>query len=131
MTIIIDNEHATLQVYANKGIVHHKFNKFIYGEPFKEVLNKGAEAFEQYKCFKWLSDDRENSALRPEDVEWAQTVWEPRILKAGWKHWALILPKKVVGQMNMNRIVDRYKTIGINVEIFTEFEKAIVWLEQQ
>ncbi|MBO8131378.1 MAG: hypothetical protein H0Z29_07665 [Candidatus Marinimicrobia bacterium] len=129
--VVFDNEYATVWVYPEKGIIHHKFKKFIWGEGFRQTMMNAADAFEKYGCTKWLSDDRENSALRPEDIEWGQKVWEPRVLKAGWKHWAVILPEKVVGQMNMKKIIDRYKSIGVNVKVFSDSEEAMEWLEKQ
>lgn len=131
MKTIIENQYATLQVYPEKRIIHHQIHKFIYGDAFRELMTKGADAFEVYKCTKWLSDDRGNSALRTDDIEWGQEVWEPRIMKAGWKHWALVLPEKILGQMNMKRIVDRYNQIGVNVRTFSDPELAMKWLEQQ
>ncbi len=94
MKKIMNSEFATLIVHPGKKIVHHKYNKFIFGDAFREVMTKGADAFIKYECTKWLSDDRENSALKKEDIQWSQKYWEKRILDAGWKHWALIMPKK-------------------------------------
>ena len=131
METVVDNEFVTVWVYPDKKIVRHKFHKFIFGEPFRQALTKGADAFEKYHCVKWLSDDSENSALLPEDSEWGQIYWEPRIMRAGWKHWALILPEKVVGQMNMNRLVKRYSEQGVNVKIFSNPTEALSWLERQ
>ncbi|MCB8980726.1 MAG: hypothetical protein H6657_25225 [Ardenticatenaceae bacterium] len=64
-------------------------------------------------------------------MEWAQTQWEPRILKAGWKYWALLLPEKVVGQMSMNRVIKRSSELGIKVQVFSDTTEALRWLEQQ
>ena len=114
-----------------KKIVHHQIKKFIYGEPLKTLMTRGADVFIEHGCTKWLSDNRNNSALRKEDVEWGQQNWEGRILKKGWKFWALVMPEKVVGQMNMQKIVDRYADIGVTVEIFSDPDKAMSWLEKQ
>lgn len=131
MDKVVDNEFVTVWVYPDKKIVRHKFHRFIFGDKFRDALMKGAEVFEKYHCAKWLSDDSENSALLPEDTEWAQIHWEPRIMKAGWKYWALILPEKIVGQMNMNRIVKRYSEMGVKVQVFSDPAEALSWLEQQ
>ncbi len=131
METIVNNEFVTVWVYPDKKIVRHKFHRFIYGEKFRRALMEGAEAFAKHHCSKWLSDDRENSALLPEDLEWGQLEWEPKIMAAGWKHWALILPEKVVGQMNMKRLVKRYSDLGVNAEVFTDPTEAMAWLERQ
>ena len=131
MIELLNNEFATLIVYPEKRIVHHRFKKYIYGEAFQEVMTKGADIFIEHHCNKWLSDDRENAALRKEDIEWGQKFWENRILEQGWKFWALVMPKKVIGQINMRGIVDRYKSLGVTVQIFDDPDKAMQWLEAQ
>ncbi len=131
MKKILDNEFATLIVYPGKKIVHHKYKKFIFGDAFREVMTTGADAFIKYECIKWLSDDRENAALRQEDIKWGQKNWEKRILDVGWKYWALVMPKKTVGQITMKEIIDRNKELGVTVEIFNNPTQAMEWLEKQ
>lgn len=87
----IENEYVTLWYYPDAKIVHHKFHKFIYGEQFREALNKGFDIFIQNKATKWLSDDRNNNALPSDDVKFATEDWAPRVIKAGWKYWGLIM----------------------------------------
>jgi hypothetical protein len=78
-----------------------------------------------------LSDDRNNSALAQNDVAWSKTDWFPRVMKAGWKYWALVQPEKVIGQMNMDRIVKDYSEKGLTVKIFSDPDEAMKWLESQ
>jgi hypothetical protein len=129
--IIIDNEFVTLWYYPEKKIVHHQFHKFLYGQAFRDDLNAGTELLQKYGAQKWLSDDRKNSALPKEDVEWAETDWFPRTKKAGWKYWALVLPEQVIGQMNMKRFIRDYSAQGLTVQVFSDPEAAMSWLEKQ
>ena len=130
-TIIIDNEYATLQYHFDKKIVHHKWKQWIPSKHFREVLTKGAEAFEKYGAQKWLSDDRGNGALLPEDAEWATTTWSPRVMEANWKYWAIVMPEKVIGQMNMKQFIKMYSEMGVTVQTFTDPDEAMTWLESQ
>jgi hypothetical protein len=129
--IVLDNEFITIWVYPEKKIIHHKFKKFTFGNAFKEIMLKAADAFKQNGCTKWLSDDLENSALAPEDRDWAYQFWGPKVIESGWKHWAIIFPKKVVGQMNMKKIVELYTSRGINVKVFSDLDSSMKWLEKQ
>ncbi len=131
MEKILDNEFAKLIVHPGKKIVHHQLKRYIFGDAFKEVMTKGGDAFIKYECTKWLSDDRENAALRQEDIQWSQKHWEKRIFDAGWKHWAVIMPKKTVGQISMKGIIDRNKDMGVTVETFPNPTQAMEWLEKQ
>lgn len=126
---VLDNEYATLWYYPESRIVRHVFHKFIYGEKFRAVLNKGVEIFQQYGAQKWLSDDRKNSALPTDDTEWAFNDWFPRAFGCGWKYWAIVMPDKVAGQMNMNRFMKTYIEQGLNIQVFDDAEEALKWLE--
>ncbi|MBN1797573.1 MAG: hypothetical protein JW822_03290 [Spirochaetales bacterium] len=128
---IMENEYATLWYYPESKIVHHKFHKFIYGEKFRNILMKGADLFEEKGCTKWLSDDRKNSALPQEDLAWGDANWKPRVMNAGWKHWALLMPDKTAGKLNLRPLVEQYSKEGVTVEIFEDEDEALKWLENQ
>ncbi len=130
--VIINNKFVTLWYYSSAKIVHHEFHKFVTGgEIVREVFNAGAELFEKYGAEKWLSDDRENRVLTKEDTEWTQNVWRPRVLKAGWKYWAIILPENYVGKMVMNNILASYTRLGVTTRIFADPDEALNWLKAQ
>lgn len=126
---VIDNENASLWYHPETGIVHHKFKKFAWGETFRGVLNKGLEQMEEHGATKWLSDDRASSALRPEDGEWAEKDWSPRVAAAGWKYWAIVLPENVIGKMNMQGFIDVQAAAGRTVKVFSDPNEALTWLE--
>lgn len=131
MQTVIETEFATLKYYPEKRIVHHEIKKFLFGDNFRNFMLKAADVFVQHKCTKWLSDDRGNSALKQDDLEWAHANWEPKIFKSGWKFWAIILPEKVIGQMNMKKIIERYQSMGVKVNVFSDPILAMAWLEKQ
>jgi hypothetical protein len=127
--IILDNEFATLWLHPETKIIHHFIKKFVFGDALRGILDKGYEILKQEGCSKWLSDDRNNSALSAEDTKWAQTDWFPRVQKAGWKYWAIVMPEKVIGQINMKKFIEDYKNLGIDVNVFSKPEDALKWLE--
>jgi len=128
---ILDNEFATLYSHPEKKMVHHVIKKFVFGPDLRKVLDAGYNEMKASGATKWLSDDRLNNALKPDDEAWARTDWFPRVLKAGWKSWAVVLPSKVVGQMNMQRFSDTYKEAGITAQLFSDPDVAMKWLESQ
>lgn len=126
---IISNEFLSLWYHPEGKIVHHKIHKFTSGDRFRGMLSKGLELFGQHKCTKWLSDDRNNSAVPPEDMEWVKSEWTPKMAKLGWKYWAILMPDKVIGKMNMQRHIEMHKKhTGVVVEIFDDEGEALKWL---
>nr|MCU0482517.1 hypothetical protein [Anaerolineae bacterium] len=65
--VIADSEFATMLYYPDKGIIHHTFHQHMAGEPFRTFFNTGTEAMRQYGATKWLSDDRKNTLISPDD----------------------------------------------------------------
>ncbi len=126
---VLENEYATLWYHPEAKVVHHQFHKYMFGEAFRSVLTTGVEVMKKNGAHKWLSDDRNNSALSPEDTDWGLTVWTPQVMAAGWKYWAVVLPEKAVGQMNMKRFIEDYSTRGVKVQVFSDPDKALKWLE--
>lgn len=127
--IILDSEAALLQYHPRAKIVHHEFRRFVHGDELRNVLTKGLEIFEQHNACKWLSDDRHNGPLKPSDEQWALTQWFPKVKAAGWRYWAVVMPEKVLGQMNMKRWIALYSPHGIDARAFDDPEPALRWLE--
>jgi hypothetical protein len=129
--VYIDNEFVSLRYYVAERIVRHEFKQFVRGEHFRSVLEKGLEVFRKFSASKWLSDDRGNTAITPADAEWAVTDWGPRVVAAGWKFWAVVLPENVIGQMNMKRWLKLYADKGVTAEVFSDPITAFAWLDMQ
>jgi hypothetical protein len=126
---VMDDPNITMWYYADSKILHHKIHKFFCGKPFREALMKGADVFQKYGAQKWLSDDRMETALAPEDLEWGDKEWFPRVAKLGWKYWAIVMPEKVIGQVTMKKLAEKYSAQGVTTRMFSDPESAKQWLE--
>jgi hypothetical protein len=129
--LIFEDEYFSLWYHQETKIIHHKFHKYVFGQPFRDCLIKGLEQLQKTNAQKWLSDDRNNSALSPEDAKWAEEFWAPKTRESGWKHWAVVLPEAVVGKLNIKQFVRSNAENGINVKAFTDSDSAIEWLGEQ
>ena len=126
---ILDNEDVSMWYYPETKILHHQMHKFVCGQPFRDALMKGADVFQKYGAQKWLSDDRATPALSKEDLEWGDTVWFPRVAKLGWKYWAIVMPEKIIGQMTMKKLAEKYSAQGVTTKMFSNPDAAREWLE--
>ncbi|WP_005034345.1 hypothetical protein [Holophaga foetida] len=125
---IIDNPNITLWFHPETKIVHHQIHKYTSGSLLRDALTKGAELLEKHQACKWLSDDRLSGPVAPEDKDWNAVNWVPRVIKAGWKYWAIVTPDKVVAQMNLRRLQEEFARSGVTVKTFTDPEAAMHWL---
>lgn len=131
MKIIAENDKYVVRVYPEDGIVAHQMRGFVEGEEFREMMMIGARAYTEYGCTKRLSDDSKNTLFNKEDVAWAEKNWEPIILEAGWKYWAIVTPEEAFGKMAMRGIVRRYMEKGVTSKSFHEYDVALEWLKKQ
>lgn len=128
---VLENEFITVWYHSDTKIIHHQFHKFAHGQALRDALSAGAETLKKNGAKKWLSDDRKNTVVNDEDLQWTSTVWRSMVTKAGWKYWAIVLPEKAVGKMNMNRIIADYANTGVTVQLFSDPDDGLKWLEDQ
>jgi len=125
---ILDDDHFTLWFHPDSKIIHHHIKKYCYGDTLRTLLNKGIEELIKNSGTKWLSDDRNNNSLTQSDTEWVNTDWFPRCIKAGWKFWAIVLPEKTIGRMNMKGFVSQFAAAGVTTLVFSDPDEALQWL---
>ena len=128
-TTLFENEYSVIYLHEEDKIIHHVVKKYLHGERLRELLVKGVEVMEARGATKWLSNDRENGAMLLEDKEWGDRVWFPRAVAAGWRHWAILPPKKIVGQMSLNQKADQSRSGGVEVKVFVNEDEALAWLK--
>jgi len=83
---------------------------------------------QQQRALAWLSDDRVNGPLPHDDEEWAATHWFQQTKAAGWKYWAMVLPERAVGKLNVKRLIELCRKRGIEAQTFVEPDPARDWL---
>ncbi len=129
--VILEDENITIWYYNSKKIVHHQIHKSTQGKAFRNALTEVAAIFETKGAKKFLSDDRKNTFISHDDTEWLKNVWRPRVIKAGWKYWAIVLPDAGTGRMVMETIINEYFNLDVTLQLFINPDEALKWLETQ
>lgn len=129
--IIIDTPQVMLWYHTEEKIVHHHIQKFIYGEEFSQLLLAGTELIQKYGAKKWLSNTEDNVLLRKEDLEWSRINWLPQTVAAGWKYWAVVQPKAVHVQLDLDLVVKSFMDAGVTTKYFINEDMAWQWLVSQ
>ena len=104
-------------------------HKQVHGDPFRQAILVATDTLIKNHATKWLSDDRLNPMLNPTDRQWSIDVWQPKILQAGWKFWALVLPEQTAGKLRMGMMAEEYKKLGVTVQIFSDPDQGLAWLK--
>lgn len=95
---------------------------------FREALNVGYELFIQKRSTRWLADTRNMGPMAPEDQDWVNNDWFPRMIKAGMTRMAVIVARKVVTQMTVRRVLSKVGNKDFTAAYFDDLEDARNWL---
>ncbi len=128
--IVFDNEFITIRYLPEKKCIYHTVHQPISGQPLRDGLLTGYEALQHYGLAKWVSDDRKNGPMSEEDREWGSVNINQRSIEAGWKYWALVVPKEVVAAGAMIPTMEAMHKLGLRMAVFSEVEAAFEWLER-
>lgn len=104
---------------------------FVTSKALRETYAAAALFVEQEKVTRILSDNRDLHPTGREDLDWIEREWLPRMVRAGWRSWAVVGPTSALGAMHMRRWVELYGDRGITVRGFTDPGEAIAWLRTQ
>jgi len=129
--LVFENEFATLSYDTESRIVQSVVKQSIPVEKMKELLNKICETLKSRSATKLTTDARKTGILPPEFDEWRRKDWVPRMVRAGWKHWAPVFPPSVITQLHMKRLIKDFQDVGIQVQPVTSPEEALQWLGSQ
>lgn len=128
---VTDNDFATVLYYPQTGIIHHAWKQYCHGKDFQDIMMASTRHLQKEGGTKWLSDDTNYAILTEEDALWGRKIWFYEAIRAGWKHWAIILPTQQIGKVSISDLVTEYRAAGINSMIFDNVPEAMIWLEAQ
>ena len=125
---IFDSQSGTIWYHPDTKILHHKIHKYMYDQEFKDFLMMGTNTLKEKGSQKWLSDDQTNLVISKEHMAWGEREWFPKTIAAGWKYWAIVKPKNVIGQMDLEKMAKDYGTKGVEARFFDNPDDAYHWL---
>jgi len=126
--ILASEEFITVKYLPERGIIYHTIHKPMTGKPLHNILDKAAEFLKEQGVRKWLSDDRKNGPIPPEDALWGRD-WNQRMIKAGWKYWAIVVPAEIHAAGALSPVIDELYELGLRMMVFSDIEKAFEWLD--
>lgn len=109
--VIYDSPYATLWYHPESKIIHHKIYKFSKAEEFLTFINLASNTLAEKGAKKWLSDDQSVLLVEKEGDTLNTEKWSKKTIEAGWKYWAIVKPKHVISQINMEKMVKYYNSL--------------------
>ena len=109
-------------------------------EAFRSTLLKVLDIYRQNQAafdnLKWLADTVKLGELTIEDEDWLEDIWDPLIFReAGVKAHAVILGPDIFADYPMEMFklssIQKNSELGVELEVFSDAEKAYKWLEER
>ncbi len=109
-----------------------EFNGFLKTEKFIELGLETNNLLVKHSAQKQLNNVQNMKVLTKEAHVWIDEVWYPKAKASGLKHFAFVVPNDVFGKASMDSANANIKEKhGINLEYFSDLEKAKQWLVSQ
>jgi hypothetical protein len=74
---------------------------------FAALSEAGLRALTEHHGSRWLGDLRHMKAIQQSDQDWASQNWFPRVLAAGLRRMALVIPTSGIAKANLEAILGR------------------------
>lgn len=126
--IVFDKPYLTIHWNPSDRIVMMEWKDFVYGEEFRQALDKGLSIVIENKTNRWLADLRHLGVLSPGDQKWSNENWFPRAHNAGLTRMALVLPERAVAKMGVNNIMKKVADDTLVTNYFKSVDDAYNWL---
>jgi len=126
--IVFDKPYLTIHWNPSDRIVMMEWKDFVYGEEFRQALDKGLSIVIEHKTNRWLADLRHLGVLSPGDQKWSNENWFPRAHNAGLTRMALVLPERAVAKMGVNNIMKKVADDTLVTNYFKSVDDAYNWL---
>lgn|SRR5690348_4547948 len=98
-------------------------------EKIKEVHNNVLHKVAEKKALNYLSDNRKMPLVNKEVEIWLTQEWLPRLMGAGVKHIASVLPASALSRLTLNSMIKSSKLE--EAPLFGSVEEAKSWLKAQ
>ncbi len=98
---------------------------------FSALLDAEVRALQDHHGSRLLADCRRQRVLKPADQDRADRVWLPRVLAAGLKRFAIVLPVSALAAMNLRDRLGKVSNDPLEVGFFGTVADARQWLENQ
>lgn len=99
---------------------------FAQGSILREEIGHFLALIEEKKPEKLLINATQRKVVSKEDQEWATTYLLNRLLEAGLRYQAIIMPASIIAQMSFRSMIN--KTKGLETRYFGDEDEATAWL---
>ena len=95
---------------------------------FSALLDAEVKALQDHTGSRLLADCRRQRVLNPADQERADREWTPRVIMAGLKRFAVVLPESDMAAGHLQERLGKVPKTVMQIAYFNSVEEAQEWL---
>jgi hypothetical protein len=119
---------AVMKWNPTSRAVHIEWQGWADPAEFAAALEAGLVAFVEHRGSRWLADCREMKAIQQSDQEWIDRSWFPRMIAAGLRRMAVVVPRSGLALSNLEDIIRKVPAKKIDVQFFATVPEAEAWI---
>ena len=119
---------AVVKWDAPTEAAHMEWQGWARTPEFQAANDALIHAITEHRGSRVLGDSRRMGVIQESDQDWVNRDWFPRILAAGLRRMALVLPESDLAKMNIDELVGRVPGSQLDVAYFATLGEARKWL---
>jgi hypothetical protein len=127
----LDEPWVSIRWDAAHHCVHTEWKAFANSAEFRAALMRALEAIKDRRATHYISDTRKVKVVVPQDQAWANEVWEPLLVKAGVKRFALVTAASGLGKLTVEDVIKMVDNRGLLMRGFGSLDEAWEWLAEK
>ena len=121
---------AVVKWDARSKAAHMEWQGWARPTEFRAANDALLRALREHRSSRVLGDSRKIKVIQQTDQDWVNRDWFPRILAAGLRRMALVLPESGLAKMNIDDLISQVPGTKLVTAYFTTLDQARDWLTQ-
>lgn len=123
-----EDEYAKITYDDPLDAVRINWKRAARRDHYKQVLQSGLEMVEETDATNWLADRREMGTVEPDDQDWTNEEWLPRLMRTPLTQMAIVQSERHIQNMSGENIMQEVGDV-LTQKYFDTTAEAEDWLD--
>jgi hypothetical protein len=105
-----------------------EWKSYVEGDDFRKAADMGLTLLQTKRSSRWIADTRLIGPIRHVDQVWTNQDWLPRMVAAGLRWMAILLPQSSIARLSVKQILGKINGIEFVMANVEDLEAARAWL---
>jgi hypothetical protein len=128
--VYCDEPYVAIRWDSVGGWVIAEWRSWANRDEFRAACEQALQAVRENHATKWLMDGRALRVVVEKDQRWLAEDWAPRMVRAGVRHSALVMPKSGLASLTVENVRAAHDLDLEQRQWFATLEEAKTWLSK-